>query len=214
MFLTGLKRLTVAVILGFSVLGSSIPASAQGNFSAQDIADLERVNQYLNGIGFLSGRFIQISDTGGGYSEGNFYIAERTRMRFEYDAPIPLTFISNGSFVGIDNSEMETVSQYPIGSTPLRVLLRREVDLTSDANITAVERVPGQLHIVATEDSGFAQGQLTMIFSDPGLELRQWVVVDAQGRRTTVALRDVTEVEDLPRDLFRFPDYDDSDIFN
>lgn len=214
MFHDGVKRLTAAVIIGFALLGAAVPGAAQGNFSAQDLADLERVNQYLNGLGFLSGRFIQISDTGGGYSEGNFYIAERTRMRFEYDAPIPLTFISNGTFVGIDNSEMETVSQYPIGSTPLRVLLRRDVDLTADANVTAVERVPGQLHIVATEDSGFAQGQLTMIFSDPGLELRQWVIVDGQGRRTTVALRDVVEVAELPRSLFRFPRYDDSDIFD
>lgn len=195
-------------------LASGAPAMAQTQFSAEDLADLTRVNEYLNGLGFLSGRFVQVSDTGGGFSEGDFYMAERTRLRFEYDDPIPLTFISNGTFVGVDNREMETVSQYPIGSTPLRVLLRRDVDLTADTHVTGVERVPGQLRVTATEDSGFAQGELTLVFSDPGLELRQWIIVDAQGRRTTVALRDVREVDELPRELFRFPRYDDDETFD
>ncbi len=198
-------RFASAAVLALSLAGG---ANAQGAFSAEDLDDLQRVNQYLNGLGFLTGRFVQISDTGGGYAEGTFYMAERTRLRFEYDPPIPLTFISDGYFVGIDNSELETTSQYPIGVTPLRVLLRADVDLTSDANVTAVERLPGQLRIVASEDNGLAQGELTLIFSDPGLELRQWVIVDAQGHRTTVALQDVLEVDTLSRDLFRFTDYD------
>jgi outer membrane lipoprotein-sorting protein len=203
-------RIALVVALGLAAL---TPALAQSRFSADELADLQRVNDYLNELGFLTGRFTQISDTGGGFSEGTFYMAERTRLRFEYDPPIPLIFISNGSFVGIANSELETTSQYPIGATPLRVLLRRNVDLTEGANVTAVERVPGQLRVVASEDDGIAQGELTLVFSDPGLELRQWVIVDAQGNRTTIALRDVQEVNNLSNELFRFPVYDDSDIF-
>lgn len=206
-------RLAMAAALALAS-ALPLPASAQQSFSPDQISDLERVNEYLNGLGFLTGRFIQISDTGGGFAEGTFYMAERTRLRFEYDPPIPLTFISDGGFVGIANEELQTTSQYPIGATPLRVLLRRNVDLTADANITGVERVPGQLRVVATEDGGLAQGELTLVFSDPGLELRQWIIVDAQGRRTTVALREVQEVDDLDDDLFRFPEYDDSDIFD
>jgi len=205
-------KVAFAAALGLSALGAA-PAMAQTEFSAEQINDLQRVNEYLNGLGFLQGRFIQVSDTGGGFSEGTFYMAERTRLRFEYDPPIPLTFISDGTFVGIANAELETTSQYPIGATPLRVLLRRNVDLTADANVTAVERLPGQLRVVATEDDGIAQGELTMVFSDPGMELRQWIIVDAQGRRTTIALRDVQEVNSLDNALFQFPQFDNSDIF-
>lgn len=205
-------KVIFAAALGLSALGAA-PAMAQSDFSAEQINDLRRVNDYLNGLGFLQGRFIQVSDTGGGFSEGTFYMAERTRLRFEYDPPIPLTFISDGTFVGIANAELETTSQYPIGATPLRVLLRRSVDLTADANVTAVERLPGQLRVVATEDDGIAQGELTMVFSDPGMELRQWIIVDAQGRRTTIALRDVQEVSSLDDALFQFPQFDNSDIF-
>ncbi len=205
-------KIIFAAALGLSALGAA-PAMAQSDFSAEQINDLRRVNDYLNGLGFLQGRFIQVSDTGGGFSEGTFYMAERTRLRFEYDPPIPLTFISDGTFVGIANAELETTSQYPIGATPLRVLLRRNVDLTADANVTAVERLPGQLRVVATEDDGIAQGELTMVFSDPGMELRQWIIVDAQGRRTTIALRDVQEVNSLDNALFQFPQFDNSDIF-
>ncbi len=205
-------KVVFAAALGLSAFGAA-PAMAQTEFTAEQINDLRRVNEYLNGLGFLQGRFIQVSDTGGGFSEGTFYMAERTRLRFEYDPPIPLTFISDGTFVGIANAELETTSQYPIGATPLRVLLRRNVDLTADANVTAVERLPGQLRVVATEDDGIAQGELTMVFSDPGMELRQWIIVDAQGRRTTIALRDVQEVNSLDNALFQFPQFDNSDIF-
>lgn len=205
-------KVVFAAALGLSAFGAA-PAMAQTEFTAEQINDLRRVNEYLNSLGFLQGRFIQVSDTGGGFSEGTFYMAERTRLRFEYDPPIPLTFISDGTFVGIANAELETTSQYPIGATPLRVLLRRNVDLTADANVTAVERLPGQLRVVATEDDGIAQGELTMVFSDPGMELRQWIIVDAQGRRTTIALRDVQEVNSLDNALFQFPRFDNSDIF-
>jgi len=205
--------LSIAVAAALSLLAFTAPVRAQTAFSEEQIADLQRVNEYLNGLGHLTGRFIQVSDTGGGFSEGTFYMAERTRLRFEYAPPIPLTFISDGGFVGIVNSELETTSQYPIGATPLRVLLRRNVDLTEDAQISAVERLPGQLRVVASEEDGIAQGELTMVFSIPGIELRQWIIVDAQGRRTTVALRDVQEVGELDGDLFRFPQFDDDDIF-
>lgn len=213
MIKTWLSQIALAAGLGLAALGPA-PALAQTEFTPQQIADLERVNEYLNGLGFLTGRFIQISDTGGGFSEGTFYMAERTRLRFEYDPPIPLIFISDGGFVGIANNELETVSQFPIGATPLRVLLRQNVDLTQDANVTGVERLPGQLRVVAREDDGVAQGELTLVFSNPGLELRQWIIVDAQGQRTTIALREVQEVSELSRDLFRFPDYDENDIFD
>ncbi len=212
---TKARALTVALAAALTLFAiialAPSPARAQTPFSDQQIADLQRVNDYLNGLGFLTGRFIQISDTGGGFSEGTFYMAERTRLRFEYDPPIPLTFISDGGFVGIVNAELETTSQYPIGATPLRVLLRRNVDLTADAHITQVERLPGQLRVVATEDSGIAQGELTLVFSNPGMELRQWIIVDAQGRRTTIALREVQEVAELSDDLFRFPRFDDDE---
>jgi len=209
-----LSKLVLTGVLGVALVFSAGAASAQtaARFSPDQLDDLQRVNEYLNGLGFLTGHFTQVSDTGGGFSEGTFYMAERTRLRFEYDPPIPLTFISDGTFVGVANSELETTSQYPIGATPLRVLLRRNVDLTEDANVTGVERVPGQLRVTATEDSGVAQGELTLVFSDPGLELRQWVIVDAQGHRTTIALSGVQEVNDLDDDLFRFPRYD-NDIF-
>jgi outer membrane lipoprotein-sorting protein len=40
------------------------------------------------------------------------------------------------------------------------------------------------------------------VFSDPGLELKQWTVVDAQGLATTVALRDIQTGVALQPELF------------
>ena len=55
----------------------------------------------LNGLGFLQGRFIQVSDTGGGFSEGTFYMAERTRLRFEYDPPEEALVMAGGGTVAV-----------------------------------------------------------------------------------------------------------------
>jgi outer membrane lipoprotein-sorting protein len=54
-----------------------------------------------------------------------------------------------------------------------------------------VESQPGALLITLADRTGEAPGQITLIFDQPNMQLRQWVVTDAQGLQTTVALRNV-----------------------
>jgi outer membrane lipoprotein-sorting protein len=46
------------------------------------------------------------------------------------------------------------------------------------------------------------QGEITLNFSDPGIELRNWVMKDAQGTVVQVSVRDLRERVKLNPSLF------------
>lgn len=165
------------------------PASA---LSAQDRDDLARVSAYLNSIESMTGSFVQIGPQGQA-DTGKLWLLKPGRMRFEYAPPNPNLIVAGGGTVAIQNAELRTVDRYPLTGTPLAILLDEDVNLADDANIVRVSRAPGQLTVVAREDDGPARGELTLVFTDPGLQLRQWTVKDAQGLETTIALQTVRQ---------------------
>lgn len=183
------------------VLGSRQP-SAASNLAPEDIADLNRVSAYLNDLRSLEGQFIQIASNGV-QDSGTFYFRRPGGLRFEYDEPNPILIIANNSWVVLNDRKLKTVDRFPISATPLKLLLKKHIDLANEANIVSVEREPGSLLITVREDKGPAQGQLTMIFSDPALELMQWIITDAQGFTTTIALRDLRRDTKISPRLFR-----------
>jgi outer membrane lipoprotein-sorting protein len=187
--------------------GDAVAVDARG-LTRADIDDLSRIDDYLEGLTTLQGAFTQLSDTGG-MATGTFYLRMPGRMRFEYDPPTKLRLIADGTWVAVDDMAMKVVNRYPINATPIALVLRREGKLADDPRITSVERLPGQLRVTAREEEGRVQGEITLIFSDPGLELRQWIIEDAQGARTTVMLREVQAGVRIDPALFIIRDYDD-----
>lgn len=152
--------------------------------------DLQEVSTYLNSIRTLEGDFVQINPDGI-ISEGQFQIWRPGRMRFEYKRPNPTLVIADGFWVGVRDKQLNTNDRYPLRATPLYLLLKENVNLADENAIQDVLRTPGQLRLTAVDPQEPEQGKITMIFATMPLELRQWVVVDAQGLTTTIALRDV-----------------------
>lgn len=185
-------------------------ATAASRLSLEDRLAIQRINAYVNKIGTMKGRFLQVSDTGG-MAQGTFHLWRPGRLRFEYDPPAELLFIVDGTWVGVDDKRLRVVNRYPLRATPLHLLLKDQVDLVGETHIQAIERLPGQIRLSVSDKDGDAQGLLTLVFSDPGLELRQWIIVDAQGTRTTIALRDVERDMPLAPQLFFIHDYDRED---
>jgi len=78
-----------ALLTGFSVLGlQAMTWGATAQTTAQDAADLARIEAYLNGVRSLRARFIQ-SAPNGGISQGVALLQRPGRMRFQYDPPTP-----------------------------------------------------------------------------------------------------------------------------
>jgi outer membrane lipoprotein-sorting protein len=149
----------------------------------------------------MTGGFTQI-DPNGDAEEGKFYIEKPGRMRFEYNPPTPTLIVSDGTTVAVKNTKLDTTDRYPLVSTPLDIVLSDHLDLKTNDQVTGVSREGNSLVLKARSADKNVQGEITIVFSDPGLELRQWTVVDPQGLATTVALRDVEKDAKLSPSLF------------
>lgn len=176
--------------------------AARGNFSAEDIQDLDRISAYLNGLTTAEGKFTQI-DQWGQMREGSIYLQRPGRLRFEYRTPKPdLVIIADGQWLYIQNNALKTTTHYELDKTPFAILVKPKIDLTTEEDIVNIAREPGQLAVTAKDDKGLLQGEITLFFSDPGIELRNWIMKDAQGVMVQVSVRDLREGVKLNPALF------------
>lgn len=193
-----MRRLLLILLF---VLAAAMPAQA-AKWTAQQSADLDRVSAYLNSIKTMRGGFTQIGAQGQ-VDQGKFYILKPGKVRFDYDPPNPTLVISDGIGIAVYNTKLNTVNRYPLSGTPLNLLLSNHLDLKRSASVTNVQHSPGQLILTARASDRNATGNITIVFADPGLELRQWTIVDAQGLPTTVSLNNVQQGMDLPESAFK-----------
>lgn len=196
--------LLAPILLATPALAQRAPAPPQGPaLTERDRADIARVEAYLNAMTTLRARFLQIAQNGAA-AEGTAWISRPGRMRFEYDPPEPLLLVADsGQFLMYDR-ELRAPTTVPVGSTPLGILLRREVRLSGDVTVAGVERTGGFLRVTIFRTSEPAEGRLTLVFNPDPLELRQWAVLDAQRRETRVTLSRIETGMRLPAGLFQF----------
>jgi outer membrane lipoprotein-sorting protein len=172
----------------------------------QDQADLLRIQGYLNSVRTLHARFLQVAPDGR-TSEGQAWLERPGRMRFQYDPPAPFLLVAGHGLLTFYDSQLKQTSNIPLGSTPLSILLANQVNLLSGSvTVTSFRRLPGQFQVGLVRATSPQDGTLTLIFADPPLTLRQWVVTDAQGKQTTVTLYDVELGGTFPGKLFEFID--------
>lgn len=192
---------TLRHFVAFAAVSLSLAAASAAPLTAQDVTDLNRVSAYLNAITSLQASFVQVGPNGE-LDQGTIFARKPGRLRFEYAPPSPYLIVSDGVTIAVANSKLRTVDRYPLIDNPLNLILRESVDLTKDSRITDVERQAGTLRITATEKSGPVKGQVTLIFAYPAAELRQWIITDAQGLQTMIALKNLKTEVPLGPELF------------
>jgi outer membrane lipoprotein-sorting protein len=183
---------------------TAAPAAA-GPADALDpekLAAVEQVSTYFNKMRTMQGDFTQVGPKGH-VSTGTFYIAKPGRLRFEYAPPNPFVVVADGTWVTIKNNAKETADQYPLAATPLRLVLADNVDLKKQAAILAVEKSDGVTTLTLEDKDKMVPGQLVLVFDTAKDELQQWVIVDGQGRRTTISLGSLMPGIDPDPRLFR-----------
>ena len=195
-----LAKLAAAGTAAMSGALASLPAVAQVN-----AGDLVRISNYLNGIGSMEGTFVQVGPDGD-LSEGLFYMRRPGRIRFEYQPPNPTLIVADGFWVGVYDTIDNTLDRFPLNETPLDLLLRERVNLREEGAVRSIERSQGQLRVTAIDPDASDQGSITMVFTDNPLELTQWIVVDAEGLATTVALSEIRRNVKLDPNLFFIED--------
>jgi len=171
---------------------------------------LARANAALNEIDTARGNFTQL-DPNDHFSTGEFWLNRPGRMRFEYNDPVPLLIVSDGTTVAIEDRDLETVDRVPLASTPLNLLLRQNTDLAEHADILSIEKKAGFVAIRVADKSGEAEGELELFFDPESYELKQWEATDISGGITTVQLRETQLGASVDPRLFRLDDPEDED---
>lgn len=178
-------------------------AVAQANLTARDKKDLERIETYLNAMKNVSADFLQIDDAGG-IMRGQIAIARPGKMRVTYDPPSKDFIIADGSSVHIWDEDLKAQTNVEQGSSLAEFILRDPVKLDGDVSVTKVQRFPAKIEVTLIQAKDPAQGSLILVFEDKPLRLRQWKVVDPQGRTTGINLENMSEKASFPSNYFVF----------
>jgi outer membrane lipoprotein-sorting protein len=190
-------------------LGLLLPAAADAQAvfqpTAQDRADMARIETYLDGVHTLKAHFLQVAPNGA-ISEGTVWLDRPGRMRFQYNPPSPLLLVAGHGLVVFRDNQLNQTSNIPIGQTPLGILLAEHVRLQGDVTVNGTQRLPGQFQVSMYRTSSPGDGVLTLVFADNPLALRQWTVLDAQRQETRVTLYNVELGGQFDQKLFDVAD--------
>ncbi len=195
------RALAAALFLLFPVIAVAA-APVPVPLTPQDTLELQRAAAYLNGIRTMTARFQQYASNG--VSAGEVWVARPGRMRFEYDPPTAVTLLADSESVYYWDKSLNQTSKYELRSTPAWFFLRDPISFGSDVIVTRFEHAGGIIRVTVVESARPNAGSLTLVFTENPLTLRQWTVVDQQGKTTTVNLSDLQFGVALDPRLFQY----------
>jgi outer membrane lipoprotein-sorting protein len=199
-----LRRTFAESLLGVMLFASSamaqttafVPDGAQQNLIAQ-------IESYLNGQTSITANFLQVA-ADGSTRTGKAWLQRPGKMRFQYDPPDPQLLVAGFGLLVYRDPDLDQTTNIPLSSTPLGILLAKHVNLSGGVTVTNIQQDPGEDSITLIRTGKAAEGSLTLVFGTDPLELRQWVVDDAQGRETRVSLYDISSAGPFPDSLFEY----------
>jgi len=173
--------------------------------TAQDAAELQKITAYLDGIHTMTAKFEQATASGGA-ATGYVWLARPGKMRFQYDPPNELLLLADAFYIYSWDPELKQMSKVGLKSTPAWFLLRQPISFTEGVVVTRFEHSGNTVQVSVVQSAEPDAGSLTMVFTENPLVLRQWTVVDQQGRVTNVALSEVQYGMTLDPKLFIYED--------
>ena len=154
--------------------------------------DLALVQQHLQGVQTMTAGFSQTDRTGKTVT-GTLTLKQPGKIRFQYQKGVPLLIVGDGKALTMIDYQVKQVQRWPIGNSPLAVLL--------DPTGSVARRQGGarrrRSRIVVGRG---ARSQAPRIWhaspwslcatpsAPAGLMLQGWVALDSQNNRTTIRL--------------------------
>lgn len=175
------------------ILGLAFPALAER-------ISLNEISRYLNSLTTVTSQFTQINPDGT-VSTGTVYIQRPGRVRFEYDNDRTLVLASGGNVAVFDAKSNSGPQQYPLSQTPLSIILDANVNLGRQGMVTGHSERENATVVTAQDPQRPQNGNIQMVFTSP-TELRQWVVTDDSGQKTTVILGEMQKGGSIPSSRF------------
>lgn len=177
--------------------------------AAPATGDLATVAQHLAATRTMTAVFSQ-TDRQGKVLDGTLTLKQPGKIRFQYQAGVPILIVSDGRTLYFIDYSVKQVSPFPVKNSPLGILLDPTGDITryaklvdsSDSRVVSVQaydrRRPeyGRINLVFVRDAG----------APAGLRMTGWVALDAQGNRTTVRLTQQRYNAPVGDETFRWDD--------
>ena len=152
---------------------------------------LAQVQAHLRAVTTMTADFSQ-TDQIGKTLTGTLTLKRPGRIRFQYQPGVPLLVVGDGKALTMVDYQVNQVSRWPIGNSPLSILLDPTRDISRYARQIASGN-SGRLLVEGRDPKHPEFGTITIGFSvlpsaPGGVMLAGWSVVDAQGNRSTVVL--------------------------
>lgn len=194
-------RLFAAASLAFSLNLAAAEAAKEIKLTPEQAASVKAISAYINSFRSLQGEFVQTGPKGNSV-KGVFFLSKPGKMRFEYAPPNPFLIVSDGRWVTIKNQKKDKADQYPLSQTPLRLVLSEKIDLLKETEVLGIDTKDGVTTVALEDRKGAVPGHIVLVYNGETEALERWVVVDGQGRKTTVALQNVVAGVDADPKLF------------
>ena len=171
--------------------------------------DLALVQQHLRSVQSMTADFTQ-TDRAGKVLTGTLTLKKPGKIRFQYQKGVPLLIVGDGKNVYFIDYSVDQVQRWPVGDSPLGVLIDPSKDISRFAHV-----VPGGdpriVSVEASDPKHPEYGRITLVFarneSAPGgLMLQGWVALDAQNNRTTIRLSNQKFNAPVSDNMFRWND--------
>lgn len=199
-----LGAIAAALAIGTPAATVTAPTAA---VAAQ--GDLDRAVTALRGISTMKADFTQ-TDRQGQTVAGKLTLKRPGKIRFQYEDGVPLLLVSNGKSLTLIDYEVNQVQRWPISNSPLGALLDPNRDVKRYGKLVPTTN-PDVISVEVKDPNKPEYGVITLIFvpsgSAPGgLQLTNWVALDAQNNRTTVRLRNHKYGVAVPDSTFTYKD--------
>ncbi|MEM8697449.1 MAG: outer membrane lipoprotein carrier protein LolA [Pseudomonadota bacterium] len=182
--LTALALAAAPLALTVGAFVAPPPAEAQQDTLAQ-------VQRHLQAVDTMQADFIETNRAGQSV-RGEMFLKRPGKIRFSYEEGVNMLVVSDGRALTFVDYDVRQVQRWPIGDSPLSVLLNPDRDLSRFATVLDSAR-NSEVRVRARDPEHPEYGTITITFlrtpSAPGgLMLQGWTVLDSQNNLTTINL--------------------------
>ncbi len=174
----------------YKLISLSLLAAPALAFAAPS-AELTQVSNHLKAVTTMTANFTQ-TDRAGKVLTGTIVLKRPGKVRFQYQKGVNMLIVGDGKSLNLIDYDVKQESRWPIGNSPLGVLLNPSMDLAKFARV--LPAADARVLLVEAKDPKRPEfGTITMAFArvpgaPAGLTLQGWSTLDAQNNRSTIKL--------------------------
>jgi outer membrane lipoprotein-sorting protein len=157
--------------------------------------------KYLNELTTLSGNFTQINNNGRTVT-GKIDISRPGKMRLTYDPPSSLLIVADGKWLITADTAADQVDYVSLEKTPAAFILSPNINFDRDVVVTNVVRKDEGTEVSLVRREEPEAGQITLVFQEDPIALKEWSILDPQGAETRVILSEIQQNIPLDPRLF------------